>query len=89
MKLVFLQDYRGVLSGEIFYAEGQEVEVDGALQPLDVDELIAAGRVEVVADVPAPKKAKKKVEKEPEPELEAEPVVEAEPKANKISGTGK
>lgn len=52
MFVKFLQDYRGVPSGEIFYEEGQVVEVAEALQPLKVDVLLAAGRIAILTEAP-------------------------------------
>lgn len=52
MKVRFLQDYRGVLTGERFYRKGDVVDV------ADADGLVAAGRAELVEPGPAPEKPK-------------------------------
>jgi len=60
MKVRFLQDYRGVLTGEVFYQSGDEATLP------DGDQLVKAGRaVVIMADKPAPKRkpTKKKVKK--------------------------
>lgn len=59
MKIRFLQDYRGWLTDEQFYARGDEVDD----LPL-AEQLIAAGRAELVeppvfADQPKEEKSKK------------------------------
>lgn len=58
MKVRFVVDYRGVLTGEQWFQAGQEAEI----ADLQAEQLIADGRAEAVK--PAPK---------PEPKQEPEP----------------
>ena len=45
MKIKFLQDYRGVLTGERFYEEGTVIDLDEEdNQGIDGEALIEAGR---------------------------------------------
>ena len=52
MKINLLSDYRGVLTGEVFYSAGQH-----DLDDKTAAALIAAGRAVLVDEPPAPKPA--------------------------------
>ncbi len=69
-KVKFKQDYRGVLTGELFYPEGAEAELpDG-----QADGLVKEGRVEFVKEKPVQK---------PKPAPKKKPPAKKKPAANK------
>ena len=72
VEVKFLADYRGVLTGELFFKAGDVVEFDVHA----AEKLVEAGRAEHL-----PEKSKPKIEVTPEPEP-VEPD-EIEPKAKK------
>lgn len=69
IKVRFLQDYRGVLSGEFFYSKDQVVSVDDYPMVLNIEGLSADGRIEIIEGMEA------------EPVLEVEIIETSEPEA--------